>query len=154
MYYPQYCPPTPSLFHLTIRIKKKISACKASCKSILELWLVLHSRDSIRDCHPVSSVCDKEFSQEMALTQSPSHFICKRETKIALIVSGAFHKHSSKPSWVRMYCLEQLLLDDLFYIVLHENTAAAASGLSTRTMQAPVLGLVEFFWGMSAMGRK
>lgn len=44
-----------------------------------------------------------------------------------------------------MYCLEELSPDDLAHVVLHENTTAAASGLTE--MQAPVLDLVEFSWG-------
>lgn len=152
MYHPLYCPPTPSLFHLTIRIKKKISACNHHVKVFLSCdWCCIAG---IPPSTAILSLClwQGAFTGMGIRTGWIHHILAahlqegNKNCCHSLIVSGAFQKHSSKASWVRMCCLEQLSLDDLVCVVLHENTPAAASGLSITKMQAPVLDLVEFFW--------
>lgn len=53
---------------------------------------------------------------------------------------------SGKPCWFRIYDLEYISLENLAYVVLHENTSVSTSGLSTRKMQSSELNLVEYFW--------
>lgn len=105
---------------------------------------MLHSRNSSKNCHSIWAFTGKGIS-----TGQVHHFLAahvqegNKNCCHCPVVPGAFHKHSSKDSWVRMYCLEQLSLGGLACVVLHENTTAAANGLSITKMQAPVLDLVN-----------